>query len=271
MWSKKLSRVAVALSSLLLSAAAMAGSPGQEKNAEEPQATVSQVSLYGGIMMGGYYRNMQNGLLLAGAVKLSGNQPISTSWDQGQAGFSLGIDLGYQFTDELSLELGTFYMQPQTLNFTSGSGSNSSGTYCNTIYCYANGSYTRLSTWTTYVGIKAQIELIRQLSVFTKLAAAYVDSRYRIHLASGSVLVAGGTAAGDSATNSTYWAPAIALGAEYRLTETWRVSAQYMLVLNGNTLYNDPATVNSAISTINDIAQRSIQLFTVGAEYRFLT
>ncbi len=272
MWHKKTIQLAATVSSLLLSTAAIAGEAVPAQGEEIQQPMVSQVGLYAGVLVGGYYRNMEEGLLLAGDVKLSSNQPISTSWDFGKGGFSGGIDIGYQFTDELSLEMGTIYLTPQKLNFTSGSGTNSSGSYCNNVYCYANGSYNKLSTWTTYVGVKAEAPLIDKLSVYTKLAVAYVDTRYRIHLASGSVLVTGGaSAAGSAASDSTYWTPAIALGAEYRLTEKWRVSLQYMLILNGNTLSGDPAATKSAVTTLNDIAQPSMQLITLGAEYRFLT
>jgi hypothetical protein len=269
MLHKKISRLAIVVSSLLLSCLAVAS----ENNSQEQaglSAMGSQVGLYTGFIGGGYYRNMKDNLALAGAIKFSGNQPISTEWGWGHGAFDLGLNIGYQFTNELSLEMGTIYMQSQKLKFNSGSGSNTSGTYCNNVYCYASGSFNKLSTWASYFGLKAQTALIDQLSIYAKLAAAYIDTRYRIHLASGSQLVGGGNASGDYASDSTYWAPAIALGAEYRLTEKWRASAQYMLIMNGNSLSGDPATVNSAISTINNIALPSIQLFTLGIEYQFV-
>jgi hypothetical protein len=214
---------------------------------------------------------MKDNLALAGAIKFSGNQPISTSWDWGRGAFTLGLNMGYQFTDALSLEMGVIDMQPQKLKFGSGSGANTSGTYCNTVYCYARGSFNKLSTWTSYFGLKVQTGLTEKVSIYTKLAAAYVDTRYRIHLASGSQLVSGGNAVGDYASDSTYWTPAIALGAECRFAEKWSASVQYMLIMNGNKLSDDPATVNSAISTIDNIAMPSAQLFTLGIEYRFMT
>jgi hypothetical protein len=274
MWHKIGKQWVVGLSALSFSVLAVAGSDtenpgqGQQSQVAEQQAMTSEVGLYAGVMMGGFYRNMKDSLALAGAVKLDGRS--STKWDWGRGGFNIGADIGYQFTDELSIEMGTIYLQPQKFKFTSGSGA-ASDSYCNTVYCYAAGSYTKLSTWTTYVGVKVQTEIWRQLSVYTKLAAAYVNTRYRIHLASGSQLIGGGSAADDAAADTSYWAPAIAIGAEYRFANKWRASVQYMLILNGNTLYNDPAVVDGKISTINNVAQPSMQLFTVGVEYQFLT
>ena len=236
------------------------------------QPTVSsQVGLYAGFAMGGYYRNMQDGFVLAAEVAKSDNQPIHIGWDQGKWSYALGLNMGYRFTDELSFELGIFHLQPQQLQFKSGSGSDEEGTYCNSVYCYSNGSSTKISTWATYVGVKLQAEVMERTSLFAKVAAAYVDTRYRINLAAGSELVGGGSAEGSAASSSTYWEPALAAGIEYQVTDKWRMSGQYMVVLSGNTISNDPATVDGAISTINDIALPAVHLFTVAAEYRFLT
>jgi hypothetical protein len=265
MWHKITTCGFTACLGMVLSVTALAGS--EVESARSDQSTVPQMGLYAGLMVGGYYRNMQDNLALAGAVKQGSSQ--ATSWNWGRGAFDAGADVGYQFTDVLSIELGTFYLQPQKFKFNSGGGSAATGSYCNSVYCYAAGSYTQLSTWATYVGVKAEASIWQALSIYTKLAAAYVDTRYRIHLSSGSQLVGGGSAADDAVADSTYWAPVIAVGAEYRLSDRWRASVQYMLILGGDTLYNDPAVVQGRITTINEIVQPAIQLFTVGMEYQF--
>lgn len=267
-------RLAVMTSLLAVTFSAAAAVPhAASQSTQQPvvAAPPSQQGLYAGFLMGGYYRNMEDGFVLAAAVKKSSNQPITTSWDQGKWSYALGMDMGYRFTDELSLELGIFHLQPQQMHFNSGSGSDSSGTYCNAVYCYSNGSSAKISTWATYVGIKLQSQIMEKVSLFAKAAAAYVDTRYRINLAAGSELVSGGSAVGSAASSSSYWEPALAAGIEYQLSDKWRLSGQYMVILNGNTVSNDPATVNGAISTINDIALPAVQFFTLVAEYRFLT
>lgn len=272
MFFKKLNQWAAAVMLTTATVAAVAGSPAeQQTQQQEATPAPSKVGLYSGFMVGGFYRNMKENFELAAAVKKSSSN-AGVSWDAGLGGYTLGLDIGYRFTDELSLEIGTFYLQPQNMKFTTGNGVNgSSGTYCNSIYCYANGSYAKVSTWATYVGIKAQTDVFDQLSVYTKLAAAYVDNRYRINLAPGSQLVGGNPNVGTAASDSTYWAPVIAFGVEYDLSPKCCLSLQYMLVLSGNTLANDPSTVDNAISTINNIALPAIHLFTLGFDYRFLT
>lgn len=274
----KWNRFAIAASGLLFSAVVFAGSneTGADSSQESEQENQTEslmppaMGLYTGLVAGGFYRNLEDNLALAGAVKRGSAQV--TGWDWGWGGFNFGMDVGYQFTHALSLELGTVYLQSQKFKFKSGGGTSGTGSYCNAVYCYAAGSYTQLSTWVTYVGIKAQARVWQELSLYTKLAAAYVNSRYRIHLASGSQLVGGGgSAVDDAAADSSYWAPAIAIGAEYRFAEKWRASVQYMLILNGDTLANDPAVVQGRITTINDIAQPTMQLFTAAIEYQFST
>jgi len=145
-----------------------------------------------------------------------------TPTSNGNGGFSGGLDLGYNFTKNIALESGWFYLPkvnaPGT-NISIGSV---------TIPASATAS---VSSWMLYIAGKLSIPVIDSFDLYGKIGVGYR------HMAYNGINSALSTLSGIG----YYWTPVFAAGLEYTL-DTWVLGAQYAYIPSNSEVNNANAT-----------------------------
>ena len=139
--------------------------------------------------------------------------PFSSISSNGKGGFAGGVDLGYQFAENLALEAGWFYL-PKAKGHTGGNN---------------NGGDLdlRVSSWIAYIAAKLNVPIYERLEAFGKVGAVYRRLRWRD---AGATALAGSTPITGGFGNENYWSPMFAAGFQYKWSGGWIASAQYMRI-----------------------------------------
>jgi len=148
-------------------------------------------------------------------------------------GFTMGVDAGYQFTQNLSVEAAWYYL-PKVSGNTNG-----------------NGNVT-VHNWMAYGAGKLSLPVMDSLDIFGKVGVGYRSLNYSG--VNGNVATAYRGTAG-------YWAPVFGIGAKYLFTQNWSINAQWMFM---------PGYTGSAVNN-NSVAKQApvLNLFTAGIGYQF--
>lgn len=153
-------------------------------------------------------------------------------------GFSGGVDLGYQFNEYFSVEGGWVYLPEFTGTAAAGSTAVANG---------LSAGRNKISSWALYGAGKVTVPVYDNTYVFGKAGFDYnrnEDSR----------------TAGTS--NSNYWMPMFAAGAQYYFNPNLSMNVQYMF-LPGNDHVNQLRSGRAFMTP-------EAYVFTVGLGYKFL-
>ena len=205
----------------LATTAAIAGGPDRLGMAAQPRF---QNSLYLEGHLGYAVSDWSdfNANTLIGASGASNYTPTSN----GNGGFTGGLDLGYNFTHNIALESGWFYLP--TVNV-AGTGNAIGG---QTIPGSSTGD---VASWALYLAAKLSVPVMDSLGLYGKLGVSY---RHLTYSGISSLL---STVSGTG----YYWSPIFAAGLEYTLN-TWLFGAQYAYIPaesgtnNANATYGAP-------------------------------
>lgn len=208
---------------------AMAGGPTQAAMPVEPDAF--QNSLYVDLQLGyaqsNWTGNNTNKIMGASAVSLY--SPTSN----GNGGFTVGADLGYNITQHIAAELGWFYL-PKVSGSTTGNavgGTTATGT-------------ASVSSGFAYAAAKLTVPAMTDLNLFGKVGVAYRYLTYSVPSAIANLT-------GNPAGNGNNWSALFGAGLQY-MWNSWTLGAQYTYlpgnanVNNGNTSYGAPNAVPEA-------------------------
>ena len=145
-------------------------------------------------------------------------------------GWALGLDLGYQFNQYMSAELGGFYLKGATTDANASKGILKSS----------------VSSWLGYVAAKLQAPLMGdKADVFMKAGLGLNHFRAK------------NIFAGAETQSFNGFAPVFAVGLQYNINDNMYVTGQYMHVGNS---FNSP---------VNNIRMAGYDLFTLGLGYKF--
>ena len=134
--------------------------------------------------------------------------PFLAGASKERGGFTYGFDGGYQFSRNLALELGWFYL-PKVKGFANGTGG------------FIRPGALRLKSWFIYVAGKLTVPLLDNVDAYLKMGAAYRRLTWN------------GAGVGSGKTTNGYWRPVFAGGFSYMVSESWEINVQY-LRLPGN-------------------------------------
>lgn len=152
-----------------------------------------------------------------------------TSTSNINGGFTGNLDVGYQFNEYWSLELGGIYLP----YFSETRAGNTDDFY----------------TWAAYGGVKLSVPLVQNLFGFGKVAAAYNDVEGNSNLVQVNAI--------NRAGDSSYWEPLFAFGLQYYFNQNISINAQYTF-LSG---WGQQNAAQGRTPNLNS--------FTVGAGYKF--
>lgn len=128
----------------------------------------------------------------------------------GQGGFTGGLDMGYNFTRNIALEAGWFYLPEVT------------GTYAG-----STSTDDTVKSWVLYTAAKLSAAVMDDLDIFGKVGVGYRSLAWSVEA---------------NNINGHYWLPLFAAGLEYTYG-SWLFGAQYTYMpanadVNSNNGYN---------------------------------
>lgn len=144
-------------------------------------------------------------------------------------GFTYGGDLGYQFNQYFSFEVGAYDLPSVTGNF------GASAILGNALPFSAGG--VKVDSWLLYAAAKIAIPLFQNLDWFGKAGVAWRFLSY-----SGPAMAVinpvTGSTFGSTVTDTHYATYMFATGMQYWITENWSVAFQYMFVNGRSTIFS---------------------------------
>ena len=154
----------------------------------------------------GAYFGINSGYALTDYVKQFGGH---NNWDHGVGYLTLGAYTGYQFRQQLALEVGYQYVLSATAHNEDLAGA---------------GSYSRVTPQIVYGVFKMTAPLHKRLDLFAKVGLAYVHQTVTQHGAGGS-----GAIARQQRTRA-HMGGAFGAGLNYRFSQRWFADMSYMFV-----------------------------------------
>lgn len=205
--------------------AALAGGPDHMAMAAAAPASQNSVyvDLHAGYAQSNWTENNTNGVMGGSRSSVGGLFAPSSN---GKGGFTGAADLGYNFTQNVALEAGWFYLPEVKGNVTSiGRG------------VAAAGSTAKVNSWFAYTAAKLSVPVMENVDLFGKVGVAYRELSYDVP---ATVSALGATGTGN------YWSPIFGAGLEYTLG-SWLVGAQYTYLPSNE-------AVNRALSSSTTLA-----------------
>lgn len=193
---------------------------------------------------------LANGVMGASLNTTTG--AIFSPTDNGEGGFSGGVDLGYNATQYMAVEGGWMYL-PEV------KGAHSTTT-SRTVAGLANGTTAKVKSWMAYAAAKFSVPVMQHLNLFGKVGVAYRSLEYSLSAAAATAI---------NATNPNllgkghYWSPVFAAGLQYMM-QNWIMGAQY-LYLPGNSSVNRGAPSGDGAPN----AAPEVNLYTGFVGYQF--
>ncbi len=171
----------------------------------------SNSGVYVDVTAGAFLRDIKDN------SSLSQDGTTLATYDNGQSGFTVGGNLGYQFNKTWSVEVGYDWLQNAKVTasgaaiFTGGSA-------------LASGDIVTVKTWMMDAALKASVPVMDCVSAFAKLGAAYTHNEVDLN---------------DAGTHykkdNNYWNPMFGAGLDYNVNQTWTVGVEYTYVPGGDT------------------------------------
>jgi len=149
----------------------------------------------------------QEGLLQDYIIIVQGGTAIG-GFKNGEAGFIYGFDMGYQWNQLFSAELGYFRLPSMEYSVPQGS------------LIAANNTMKIRARYLAYVALKFNYPIIENLYVSAKIGAAYLDTEVIFSFIPVSRLP----------QKDDYWTPLFAFGLQYYFNWNWSLNAQYVFV-----------------------------------------
>lgn len=164
----------------------------------------------------------------------------------GSGGFAWGGDVGYQFNQYFSAEMGAYSLPSVSGNVRTTGNPN------------VATDAAKVSSWLLYAAGKLSVPLFRNLDMFGKLGVAW---RFLSYSGPGLALTDGATGQLNSSlfTNTHYAAVIFGTGMQYWLSPNWSLNLQYLHV--------------PGRSKAEDFAQQSpnVNLIVGGVGYKFMS
>lgn len=209
-----------------------------------PETSPEYAGVYLEANAGYAFRNWRNnGLLQQYIVTFQGGS-VFGPFDNGRDGGTVGVVLGYQFNQFISLEGGWNYLPQMRYIVPRG----------NTL---ALGNDMTVNSWLAYLAVKLAVPIYPSLYLFGKLGAAYL--RNRASFSQGSLAAVAGAML---PTIGSYWAPLFAGGLQYYFNWHWSISFQY--------LYARGYRKTPLGSSLTHFPSPDTNLFTLGFGFRFM-
>lgn len=164
----------------------------------------SEEGFYGEIDFGTAYRSWLNDVTtLPGDLSRTGMVLASTRGNEGYAG---GMVLGYQFSQNLSLEGIGFYLPRASFKFDSS----------------ANVPNLNINSFLYCASLRIRAQVTENTYIFGKLGAAYTYNKSNNAIASSDL--------STDTQKSAFWNPLFDTGIELYVSPSWSINVQYMYI-----------------------------------------
>ncbi len=199
--------------------AVMAGGPDHMAMPSAP-AFEPSVYLEGHFGYAGIDWSNFNGSDVMGTSANSAYTPNS----HGDGYLTAGVDLGYNFTQNIAAEVSWFYLP------------NVSGGF-NGSFSSANSGGATVHSWLAYAAAKLSVPVMENLDLFGKVGVGYRSLTYSVPSTPAVLQTVTG--------NGDYWTPVFGAGIEYNWSN-WLIGAQYLYVPGNSNINNGaPAPYNT--------------------------
>ncbi len=219
-------------------------------------------------MLGGFgFRNMREDSVLSAEAKYQNitlDPDVLTHWNNGEISWAAGFDIAYPISPLFSAEGGLMSLGDQRFHVDSDNGeATTAKAFCiDSGHCFKTGSSINFSSWFLYGALRADWKVVPKWTATAKLALLYMMTDIKLQRVTDSSTV------NDSATAS-HWAPALALGVNYRFAKRWQVSTTYWIALLPSSMNEDHLFTHRDFSTFDKINMPVWQALLFGVGYEF--